>query len=65
MVPHQECEPGRGGPSDRAAYRGRNLLERGIDLAKWVRRVATRYGKLAVHDLGVLKLAIPFRFDLG
>ncbi|HVK17018.1 MAG TPA: transposase, partial [Fimbriiglobus sp.] len=55
----------RDGPFDRAAYRQRNLIERGINRLKWLRRVATRYEKLAVHYLGMLKLAILFRFYLG
>jgi transposase len=64
VIPHQKSEPGRAGPFDRAAYRERNLIERGINLLKWFRRVATRYEKLAVHYLGMLKLAILFRFYL-
>lgn len=65
VIPHQKSEPGRDGPFDRAAYRQRNLIERGINRLKWLRRVATRYEKLAVHYLGMLKLAILFRFYLG
>jgi transposase len=65
VIPHQKAEPGREGPFDRRAYRQRNLIERGINLLKWFRRVATRYEKLAVHYLGLLKLAILFRFYLG
>lgn len=64
VIPHQKSEPGRAGPFDRAAYRRRNLIERGISFLKWLRRVATRYEKLAVHYLGMLKLAILFRFYL-
>lgn len=64
VIPHQTSEPGRDGPFDREAYRQRNLIERGINLLKWFRRVATRYEKLAVHYLGMLKLAILFRFYL-
>ena len=65
VIPHQKSEPGRAGPFDRAAYRRRNLIERGISFLKWLRRVATRYEKLAVHYLGMLKLAILFRFYLA
>jgi transposase len=64
VIPHQAAEPGRDGPFDRAAYRQRNVIERGIGRLKWLRRVATRYEKLAVHYLGLLKLAILFRFYL-
>jgi transposase len=65
VIPHQKAEPGRDGPFDREAYRQRNLIERGINKLKWLRRVATRYEKLAVHYLALLKLAILFRFYLG
>lgn len=65
VIPHRKAEPGRDGPFDRAAYRQRNLIERGINRLKWFRRVATRYEKLAVHYLGMLKLAILYRFYLG
>jgi transposase len=39
-------------------YRRRNVVERAVGLLKEARRVATRYEKLAVHYLGVLKLAM-------
>jgi transposase len=64
VIPHQKSEPGRDGPFDREAYRERNLIERGINRLKWLRRIATRYEKLAVHYLALLKLAILFRFYL-
>lgn len=37
----------RGGPFDRAIYRGRNVIERLINRLKHFRRLATRYDKLA------------------
>ena len=52
VIAHQKSEPGRDGPFDRQAYRQRNLIERGIGWLKWLRRVATRYEKLAVHTSG-------------
>lgn len=64
VIPHQKTEPGRNDPFDREAYRQRNLIARGINNRKWLRRVATRYEKLAIHYLGMLKLAILFRFYL-
>lgn len=64
VIPYRKSEPGREVPFDREAYRQRNLIERGINLVKWFRRVATRYEKLAIHYLGMLKLAILFRFYL-
>jgi transposase len=64
VIPHQKTDAGRHGPFDRTAYRQRNRIERGIGLLKWLRRVATRYEKLALHYLGMLKLAVLFRFYL-
>lgn len=46
---------------ERKSYRRRNIIERCVSNLKWFRRVATRYEKLAVHYLGMLKLAIIFR----
>lgn len=43
---------------DRQAYRQRNVIERLIGWMKESRRIATRYEKLAVHYLGMLKLAM-------
>ncbi|MGH7132334.1 MAG: IS5 family transposase [Phycisphaerales bacterium] len=43
---------------DRAKYRGRNVVERGIGWLKGCRRVATRYEKLATHFLAVVTLAM-------
>lgn len=49
---------GRPPAFDRGAYRRRNVIERCVGWLKEARRVATRYEKLAVHFLGVLKLAM-------
>ena len=43
---------------DTERYRQRNVVERCIGALKEARRLATRYEKLAVHYLGVLKLAM-------
>lgn len=43
---------------DAATYRRRNLIERAIGWLKESRRVATRYEKLAVNFLAMIKLAI-------
>ena len=43
---------------DRRKYRRRNVVERCIGWLKESRRVATRYEKLAVHYLAMLKLAM-------
>jgi transposase len=58
----------RDGPFDRAAYRGRNAVERCVGRLKGCRRVATRYEKLAVNFAAVVTLAmitIYLRLPLG
>jgi transposase len=63
VIPHRATEAGR--PKrfrGRRAYRRRNVIERCFGSLKWLRRVATRYEKLAVHYLGMLKVAILYRF---
>lgn len=47
-------------PFDRAAYRGRNRVERLIGKAKQFRRFATRYEKLRSMYLGVVHLVLGF-----
>lgn len=42
-------------------YRRRNVVERCIGWLKGCRRVATRYEKLAIHYLGMIKLAMVQR----
>lgn len=43
---------------DRERYRRRNAVERCIGWLKCCRRIATRYEKLAIHFLGMVKLAM-------
>jgi len=43
---------------NRALYRRRNVVERCIGWLKECRRVATRYEKLALHFLAMVKLAM-------
>lgn len=62
VIAHQKAEAARVGRFDKASYRKRNVIERCINSLKWFRRVATRYEKLALHYLGMVKLAIIFRF---
>jgi transposase len=50
--------PGRKPSFDRAAYRRRHIIENCVGWMKEARGVATRYEKLAIHFLGVLKLAM-------
>jgi len=47
---------------DRAAYRGRNVVERCVNWLKENRRLGTRYEKLAVNFLAMAKLAMIRRY---
>jgi transposase len=47
----------RWGKFDKAAYKGRNVVERCIAKLKEFRRVATRYEKLAESFAGMVNLA--------
>lgn len=46
---------------DRELYRERNVVERCIGWLKENRRIATRYEKLAVHYLAMVKLGVILR----
>ena len=61
VIAHQKNEKGRQGPFDKKAYKRRNIVERCISHLKWFRRVATRYEKLATHDLAMVTVGIIFR----
>lgn len=56
VIPTRRDQPRE--PLDRAKYRRRNVVERCIGWLKEARRVATRYEKLATHDLAMVKLAM-------
>jgi transposase len=62
VIPHRDNEAGRAGPFDRDSYRSRNIIERTIGWLKEFRRVATRYEKLAVHYLGMIKLGMILQY---
>jgi transposase len=47
-------------PYDREAYKGRNVVERFINVMKQCRRVATRYEKTARNFLGIVQFAAIF-----
>jgi transposase len=47
---------------DKAAYRQRNIIERCIGWLKECRRIATRFEKLAVNFLAMIKAAILERY---
>ncbi len=65
VIAHRCNEAGHEQPFDKRSYKKRNIVERCMSWLKWFRRVATRYEKLAIHYLGMLKLAILFRFTGG
>jgi transposase len=59
VIAHRDNESGRQEETfDREAYRERNIIERLIGWMKELRRIATRYEKLASHYLGMLKLGM-------
>ena len=63
VIPHRTTEADR--PRrfrKKREYRRRNVIERCFGALKWLRRIATRYEKLALHYLGMLKVAILYRF---
>ena len=55
-------KPGRPLVFDAAAYRRRNVIERSISWLKHARRIATRFEKLAVNFVAMLKLAMIQRY---
>lgn len=57
VVPTKKNEPQRE-EFDRELYRERNVVERCLGWLKECRRVATRYEKLAIHFLAMVKIAM-------
>ncbi|KPK65079.1 MAG: hypothetical protein AMK73_04010 [Planctomycetes bacterium SM23_32] len=58
----RERHRGRPLQLDKDSYRRRNVIERCIGWLKTCRRLATRFEKLAVHFLAMVKLAIIRRY---
>jgi transposase len=61
VIPQRSNQVGRVGGHrgfDKGKYRRRNVVERCVSWLKECRRVATRFEKLAVNDLGMIDLAI-------
>ena len=54
----QNKKRGRPCELDREKYRQRNTVERCIGWLKGCRRIATRFEKLAVHFVGMIKMAM-------
>lgn len=61
IIPHKSNELDRPKRFRRTLYKRRNVVERCIGRLKWLRRIATRYEKLAVHYLAMLNIAIIYR----
>jgi transposase len=65
VIPYRSNEQGaqkRGGGYDRAAYRGRNVVERLVGWLKERRRIATRYEKLAVNYRAMVHVAFILHY---
>ena len=65
VIPHKNHEKARHDPAvtfDRESYRGRCVVEQCVGWLKEFRRIATRFEKLAVNFLGMLKLVVISRY---
>jgi transposase len=62
VIPHKSNEKAKPKRFPRKLYKGRHVIECCFGKLKWLRRIATRYEKLAIHYVGMLQLAIIFRF---
>ena len=64
MIPQRSDQLRREGRwvFSRAIYTGRNVVERCVGWLKHNRRLGTRYEKLAMHSLAMLKLAFVSRY---
>lgn len=61
IIPHKDNETARYDPTvpfDKAAYRRRSIVEQVIGWLKECRRIATRFEKLAISFLAMIKLAM-------
>jgi len=65
VIPPKENERTRPGPTpqfDKEAYQQRSIIENCVGWLKECRRIATRFEKLAINYLGMLKLAMIERY---
>jgi transposase len=64
VIPHAPHQEGKTVPSgfDPKTYRRRNIIERCVGWMKEWRRIGTRFEKLAVNFLGMLKLVVISRY---
>lgn len=61
IIPHKDNETARHDPEttfDKATYRRRCIVEQVVGWLKECRRIATRYEKLAISFLAMIKLAM-------
>jgi transposase len=61
VIPHKDNEAARHDPTvpfDKESYRRRSIVEQVIGWLKECRRIATRYEKLAINFLTMVKLAM-------
>lgn len=61
VIPHKDNEKARHDPDvtfDKEAYRRRSIVEQTIGWLKECRRIGTRYEKLAINFLAMIKLAM-------
>lgn len=64
IIPHKDNEKARHDPEvefDKETYKRRSIVEQSIGWLKECRRVATRFEKLAIRFLGMVKLAMVKR----
>jgi transposase len=61
VIPTKENQE-RNPDFNKKLYKNRNFIERCIGWLKESRRIATRYEKLAVHYLGMLRLAMVLEY---
>ena len=64
IIPHKDNEAARHDPSvqfDKETYRRRSIVEQVIGWLKESRRIATRFEKLAINFLAMIKLAMMKR----
>jgi transposase len=64
IIPHAPHQEGKRVPPgfDPDSYRRRNIVERCVGWLKEWRRIGTRFEKLAVNFMGMLKLAVISRY---
>lgn len=62
VIPQRSNESPVRQPFDKDTYRRRNVIERCVGWMKECRRIATRFEKLAVNFLGMIKLAMMARY---